>query len=255
MNKKQYVKVVSQERLTDDIYSLVIEDGAIAEQACPGQFINLYTSDPSRLLPRPISICDVEGDTVRMVYRTVGEGTKQFSTLRAGDEIAVMGPIGNGYEMCCAHPVLMGGGIGIPPMLYLCKRLAAAGVTDISVILGYRDETFLLSEFEKCAKVYISSDSGRVGVHGTVIDAAREFGLTGDMICACGPKPMLKAVKAYAEEVSVRAQISLEERMACGVGACLACVTETTDIDGHSNVRNKRICVDGPVFYAEEVVL
>ena len=151
----------------------------------------------------------------------------------------------------------MGGGIGIPPMLCLAKELAAKGLQkeDISVILGYRNDTFLLDEFEEISTVYISSDSGNVGLKGNVLDALKHYNVTGDMIYACGPKPMLRAVQQYSKESGISAQISLEERMACGIGACLACVTKTTEVDEHSQVKNKRICVDGPVFYAEEVEL
>lgn len=252
-------EIISQEHLTEDIYSMWIQASGLAENARPGQFVSLYTNDPSKLLPRPISICEVdrEKDALRLVYRTVGEGTKQFSKLVSGDKIRLTGTTGNGYEVFSEHPVLLGGGIGIPPMLELAKEFSRRGVSkeDISVILGYRDETFLLEEFEKVATVYISSDSGSVGIKGNVIDAAEHFGVKGDALYSCGPKPMLRAVKNYSEKLGVPAYISLEERMACGIGACLACVTNTTEVDGHSKVKNKRICVDGPVFDAGEVEL
>jgi dihydroorotate dehydrogenase electron transfer subunit len=151
----------------------------------------------------------------------------------------------------------MGGGIGIPPMLQLAKELSQNGIAkeNISVVLGFRDDTFLLNEFKKIATVYISIDTGNVGIKGNVIDATKEYGITGDAIYACGPKPMLRAIKEYAYEKDIPAYISLEERMACGIGACLACVCNTIDKDEHSQVNNARICVDGPVFKADEVVL
>ena len=117
------------------------------------------------------------------------------------------------------------------------------------------DSTFLVPDFEKVSTVYISSMDGSVGTKGTVIDAANENDLAGDMIYSCGPMPMLRAVKTFAKEKGIRAQLSLEERMACGIGACLACVCNTTEKDEHSQVNNKRVCVDGPVFWAEEVEL
>ena len=256
---KSRVDIVSNDKIAEDIYSMVISSPEMAGAAHSGQFASLYTNDASKLLPRPISICDVDKDkgTIRFVYRIQGEGTRQFSEMCSGDSIDVVGPIGNGYDLGTKKAILMGGGIGIPPMLRLAKELSLAGLTkdDITIILGYRDETFLLEEFENYGTVYITSDSGAVGLKGNVIDAAREYDVTGDMIYACGPKPMLKAIKSYAQEKGIKAQISLEERMACGIGACLACVCQTTDVDEHSQVHNKRICVDGPVFYAEEVEL
>ena len=257
--KKITAEIIKQEFLIEDIYSMWIKCPSVAADAHSGQFLSLYSKDSSRLLPRPISICEIDKKvgSIRLVYRTVGAGTKEFSKLKKGDTIDIIGPIGNGYDLNCKRPVLMGGGIGIPPMLQLAKELSANGVSkeDMTVILGYRDSTFLLNEFKKLATVYISSDTGSIGTKGTVIDAANEHGVNGDMIMACGPKPMLRAVKAYAYEKDVDAQISLEERMACGIGACLACVCKTTEVDDHSKVYNKRICVDGPVFRVEEVEL
>ncbi|MCR5633434.1 MAG: dihydroorotate dehydrogenase electron transfer subunit [Eubacterium sp.] len=256
---EMYADITKQEHLVDDIFSMILRCPAISEVAHSGQFVSVYSKDSARLLPRPISICEVDkkAGTIRLVYRTVGAGTTEFSGYKKGDSLKVVGPIGNGYELNSSHPILMGGGIGIPPMLELAKEFSAKGLSknDISVILGYRDNTFLLNEFKKIATVYISSDSGSVGTKGTVIDAAKENVVTGDAIYACGPKPMLKAIKAYAYEKDVPAFISLEERMACGIGACLACVCKSVDVDDHSKVNNKRICVDGPVFNAEEVEL
>ena len=257
--KSIQAEIIKQDHLVDDIYSMYIKNKELTENAHSGQFVSLYSRDSARLLPRPISICEIDkkAGTLRLVYRTVGEGTKEFSTLRKGDSIKVVGPIGNGYELDYESPILMGGRIVIPPMLQLAKELSEKGVPKdkLTVILGFRDNTFLLNEFKKIATVYMSSDTGSVGVKGNVIDAANEYGVTGDKIYACGPKPMLRAIKAYAYEKDIDALISLEERMACGIGACLACVCKSVDIDDHSKVNNKRICVDGPVFHAEEVEL
>ena len=142
-------------------------------------------------------------------------------------------------------------------MLELAKEFAGQGLAkeDISVVLGFRDAAFLLDEFEKVATVYLTSDSGNTGIKGNVIDGIHQYDVKGDALYACGPKPMLRAVKAEADAKGIPAWISLEERMACGIGACLGCVTETKDVDDHSKVHNKRICKDGPVFNAEEVVL
>ena len=257
--KKYIGDIIKQENLSDDIYSMWIKCPSIAAESHSGQFVSLYSNDSSRLLPRPISICEVDkkGDSLRLVYRIVGAGTKEFSLLKKGDRISMVGPIGNGYELSASRPILMGGGIGIPPMLQLAKEFSGKGISkeNIVVILGYRDNTFLLNEFKKISTVYISSDTGSVGIKGNVIDAAREYGVEGDAIFACGPKPMLAAIKEYSYEKDIPAYISLEERMACGIGACLACVCNTVEKDEHSQVNNARICVDGPVFKADEVLL
>ena len=246
--------VVRQEQIGRDIYSMTVDCPEIADAAVPGQFASLFTGDNSRLLPRPISICDADDGKLRFVYRIAGEGTRIISGLKSGDKIRLLGPLGNGYTLKDGSAILMGGGIGIPPMLYLAKKLKSKGV-ELKIVLGYRDEEFLKAEFDDLGEVYVSSDTGFMGVKGTVIDAIREYNIDGDVIYACGPKPMLKAIKTFAQEKGTEAQLSLEERMACGIGACLACVCETTATDDHSKVNNARVCADGPVFDAKEVVL
>ncbi len=250
---KMTAKVVSQETLATDAYSLVLEAPEIASQAIAGQFVSVYTHDGSKMLPRPISLCgiDREAGTLRLVYRVVGFGTKEFSQLKAGDTVDILGPLGNGFMKSDKKAILIGGGIGIPPMLQLAKELDC----EKSVVLGYRDEIFLNEEFEPYAQVYMSSEDGQHGVKGNVIDAIKAYGVDGAVIYACGPTPMLRGIKVYAMEKGIECQISMEEKMACGVGACLACVCKTKDIDEHSQVHNRRICKDGPVFYAEEVEL
>ena len=257
--KKEQAKVLSQEMLADGIYSLWIETEA-ALTARPGQFVSVYTTDASILLPRSLSICEIdkEAKSLRLVYRVTGEktGTKQFSELKAGDFVPVIGPLGNGfpYEKAEGKKVfLMGGGIGVPPILELAKQMQCE---EKQIVVGYRDaHTFLKEEFEQNGTLYISTEDGSVGTKGNVMDAIREQSLDADIIFACGPTPMLRAIKAYAEEKKIECYISLEERMACGIGACLACVCKTKEKDAHSNVNNKRICKDGPVFLSTEVDL
>lgn len=258
--KKCMAVVASQEKITEGIYSMWLqfpEDYNIAGMAVPGQFISMYCGEGSRLLPRPISICEIEPAQrkLRVVYRVAGKGTEEFSGLEEGTQLPVMGPLGNGFTRKSGKAVLIGGGIGIPPMLALAKALKAEGA-EVNVVLGYRDgDLFLKKEFEPYADVYVSTEDGSVGTKGNVIDAIRENGLDADTIYACGPMPMLRGVKAYAAEKETEAQISLEERMACGIGACLGCVCNSTDVDSHSHVHNKRVCKDGPVFNAEDVTL
>ena len=252
------VVITSMVKVTDGIYSMWIKDKDLACNAKPGQFVSLYCKEGSQLLPRPISICEIdrENETLRLVYRVVGKGTKEFSKMNAGDTIRVMGPLGNGfpYEKAEGKKVfLMGGGIGVPPILELAKQMQCE---EKRIVVGYRDaHTFLKEEFEQNGTLYISTEDGSVGTKGNVMDAIREQSLDADIIFACGPTPMLRAIKAYAEEKKIECYISLEERMACGIGACLACVCKTKEKDAHSNVNNKRICKDGPVFLSTEVDL
>ena len=181
-------------------------------------------------------------------------GTESFSRLHKNVTLEVLGPLGNGFPLDEAkgkRVFLMGGGIGVPPMLETMKQLDA----EKTAILGYRDELFLNDEFEKNGKVYIATEDGSAGTKGNVMDAIRENQLEADVIFACGPKPMLRAIKAYALEKGIPCWISMEERMACGVGACLGCVCQSTEVDGHSHVHNKRVCKDGPVFLSTEVEL
>lgn len=255
--KKEQAVVISQEQLADGIYSMWIRTEA-SRTAKPGQFLSLYTNDGTKLLPRPISICeiDAENGSLRVLYRVTGEhtGTESFSRMKAGDTIPVIGPLGNGFplERAAGKKVfLMGGGIGVPPILELAKQLECE---EKQILAGYRDQqTFLKEEFEQNGTLYISTEDGSVGTKGNVMDAIRENGLKADIIYACGPTPMLRAIKQYAEEQNIECYISLEERMACGIGACLACVCKSKEKDHHSNVNNKRICKDGPVFLSTEV--
>lgn len=251
--RKEEAVIISQECLCAGVYSMWIET-AIAKEAIPGQFISVYTKDASKLLPRPISICETEDDKIRIVYRTVGEGTKEFSSYSKGDTVTILGPLGNGFlDTDYERPLLIGGGIGIPPMLGLAKKLTGKK----SIVAGYRNakETFLASELKDAGTLYVATDDGSLGTNGTVIDAIWENQIDADVIFACGPKPMLKAVKEYAMLKGIKAYISMEERMACGIGACLGCVCKSSKKDDHSQVKNKRVCKDGPVFEASEVEL
>ena len=254
--KKENAVVVSQEQLSNGIFSMWLQTEAAAS-AKPGQFISMYTVDGTKLLPRPISICEInkEAGQLRVVYRVTGEntGTKQFSQMKAGDVIPVIGPLGNGFPLEKAEgkkAFLMGGGIGVPPILELAKQLNC----EKQIVVGYRDaDTFLREQFEANGTVYISTEDGSVGTKGNVMNAIAENNLSADIIYACGPTPMLRAIKNYAEANGIECYISLEERMACGIGACLACVCKSKEKDHHTHVHNKRICKEGPVFLSTEV--
>ena len=206
-------------------------------------------------MPRPISLCEIDKEKgqLRLVFRVVGYGTDEFSHMKAGEEITVLGPLGNGFPLEEKEAVLIGGGIGIPPMLQLAKELPGK----VTVVVGCRDaDTFLMKELEEAAdQVVVATEDGSLGTKGNVIDAIREQGVKGEILYSCGPTPMLRGVKTLGEEWGVPAWISMEEKMACGIGACLACVCQSKEVDDHSKVHNKRICKDGPVFLAEEIEL
>lgn len=246
--------VSSQEALAHDIYSMVITTEQIAKEAKPGQFISVYSRDGASLLPRPISICEIDGNRLRIVYRVAGKGTKEFSGYRPGDQVRIMGPLGNGFPLEAAEgkkALIIGGGIGIFPLLELAKGLKGRK----EIVLGYREHVFMKEAFEAWGPVSVATEDGSQGTKGNVLDAVREKGIEADVIYACGPTPMLKGIQSFAAERNLEAWISLEERMACGIGACLGCVCKSREVDHHTNVHNKRICKDGPVFRGEEVEL
>ena len=251
---KEQAVIISQEEIAPAIYSLWIKTDKIAQYAKAGQFISIYCDDGSRLLPRPISICEIDKEdcALHLVYRIAGAGTEEFSQKQTGDHLSVMGPLGNGFPLKSKKAFLIGGGIGIPPILELAKQLNC----EKQIVLGYRNsDMFLLDEFKKQGEVYIATEDGSVGTKGNVLDAIRENALDAEVIYACGPTPMLRALKNYAAENNIECWISMEEKMACGIGACLACVCKSKEVDGHTNVHNKRVCKDGPVFLATEVEL
>ncbi len=271
MKRKEIALVKEQKQLTAEIFSLRLAV-SFAGEVKAGQFVSLFSSDGRRLLPRPISICeaDAEEGSIRVVYRVAGKGTEEFSRLENGERIAVMGPLGNGFpldEAAGKRLLLVGGGIGIPPMLAAAKALK--GRAKLRAALGYRTkDTYLLEEMKEqlgSGLLAVSTDDGSLGVKGTVLDAISALeGSCGsadgeeavaDILFACGPKVMLRAVKDYSAARGISCYVSMEERMACGIGVCLGCVCRTTEPDGHSLVKNARVCADGPVFSAEEVDL
>ncbi len=261
---KKEARVISQRMLSEGIYDLWLET-PIAKDVKAGQFVGVYPVNKATLLPRPISICEVdeERSAIRLVYRVVGSGTAEFALYQPEDYIMILGPLGNGFPLEKAagkRAVVIGGGIGVPPLLETSKRLSLGKECEkpasVSAVMGYRNsDTFLTDEFEKYADLYIASEDGSVGTKGNVIDALKAEKVPCDVIFACGPMPMLRGIKKYAEETGVKAYLSLEERMACGVGACLGCICKTKKVDEHSHVNNARICTDGPVFDADDLDL
>lgn len=249
MKAVEMAKVLSIDFISDSICDLKLKCPEIAKEAKAGQFVEVYPDNGVNLLSRPISICQIEKEegSLRLVFQIVGKGTKLFSELKAGDEIRVLGPCGNGYTLGSGKSVLVGGGIGVPPLLETCRQLDGEKV----VVLGFRSGSFLTEEFEKLgAKVYVATDDGSVGFKGNVVDLLKAENIKGDMIYSCGPKIMLKFLSVYAEENNIPCQVSMEERMACGIGACVGCVVQIKENDGWTY---KKVCKDGPVFDSKEV--
>ncbi len=251
-------EIISVREISRDIYSMWVQAPEIAREAGPGQFVSLYCRDRDKLLPRPISLCEIDRDQgrLRLVFRLVGAGTREFSRMRPGEEICVLGPLGNGFPMDfvpSGRALLIGGGIGIPPLLQAAKELAVP----VTAVVGYRSkDTFLREELESAAdSVVIATEDGSIGIRGNVIDALRESGTEGTVIFSCGPIPMLRGVKDWGLEKNIPAFLSMEEKMACGLGACLACVCDSPEVDDHSMVKNKRVCKDGPVFLSTDIEL
>jgi len=254
---KESAKILSQTCLAEDIYSIWLET-EIGKTAVPGQFVSLYTRDRSKLLPRPISICEIrkEENAIRLVYRVTGQdtGTKQLSSLAASDQIEVMGPLGNGFDVKAGvqkKVLLIGGGIGIPPMLALAKELSEKAT--VEMMMGYRNELFLSQELKEYGILHLTTDDGSAGIKGHVLQGIEALNLLPEVIYACGPTPMLQGVKKFALGKNIPCYLSLEEKMACGIGACLACVCRSKEVDEYSQGYTKRICKDGPVFLATEV--
>lgn len=249
MKSIEIAKVISINFITDVICDLKLSCPVIAKEAMAGQFVEVYPDNGINLLSRPISICEInkEEGILRLVFQIVGKGTKLFSELKFGDEVRLLGPCGNGYTLSEGKSVLVGGGIGVPPLIETCKQLKGKKI----VVLGFRSGSFLVEEFEKLgAKVYVATDDGSVGFKGNVVDLLRAEGIKGDMIYSCGPKIMLKFLSMYAEENNIPCQVSMEERMACGIGACVGCVVQIKDGEGWAY---KKVCKDGPVFDSREV--
>ena len=240
--KQSIFTIVSNEALTDVVYKMVLEGDTSAITNC-GQFVDLRL--PEKYLRRPISVCDYDETTLTLIYKVVGSGTEIMASLPVGTKLDVLTGLGNGYDLSAAgeRPVLLGGGVGVPPMYLLAKRLVEAGKTP-TVILGFNKESEVFYEDEFRAlgcKTVVTTVDGSYGVKGFVTDALKDVDYTH--FFTCGPEPMLKAVYRAS---NTSGQMSFEERMGCGFGACMGCSCQT--LTGY-----KRICKDGPVMWKEEI--
>lgn len=259
MIKNEICTVVEQKEIAENIMELTLTGELVSEMNEPGQFVHIKVSDSAvPLLRRPISICRINQDrkTFTMIYRAEGEGTKLLGKKTAGETVDILGPLGNGFpvEECKLGEtaLLVGGGIGVPPLYELANRLVAKGVKIIAV-LGFQTESvaFYEEKFASLGDTYIATVDGSRGTQGFVTDVIFQEKLEFDVLYSCGPTPMLKNLEKTFPDKKVF--ISLEERMGCGIGACFACVCHTAD--DPTGFSYKKVCTDGPVFKTGEVVL
>jgi len=241
MYKQDLFKIISNDKIAKDVYKMTLQ-GDTQYITAPGQFVNIKLD--GKFLRRPISVCDCEGDKLTIIYKVVGEGTQQMSELAVGTVLDVITGLGNGYDISKSKkPLLIGGGVGVPPMYLLCRKLVEDGQQP-TVILGFntKEEIFYEDEFRKLGvDVRVTTVDGSYGIKGFVTDA---FPSEYDYFYTCGPMPMFRAIEAKAV---TSGQYSFEERMGCGFGACMGCSCKT-------KYGSKRICKDGPVLVREEII-
>ena len=241
--KQGFFTIKENKALTSSVYRMVLK-GDTEEITAPGQFVNILLD--GLYLRRPISVCDRVEGSLTIVSKVVGTGTEKMSTLKTGDVLDVLTGLGNGYDLSAAgdKPLLLGGGVGVPPMYLLAKDLIAEG-KQVSVVLGFniKSEIFYEEEFRKLGcDVTVTTVDGSYGTRGFVTDAMKNIDYS--YFYTCGPEPMLKAIWKAA---ATSGQLSFEERMGCGFGACMGCSCKTL-------TGNKRICKDGPVLRKEEIL-
>ena len=241
--KQSIFKITSNEKIARDIFKMTLAGDTSAITA-PGQFVNIKLD--GFFLRRPISVCDCVGENLTLIYKTVGNGTEQMSRMKNGDELDLLTGLGNGYntEASGDSPLLVGGGVGVPPMYMLCKKLVAEG-KKVTVVLGFnsKDDVFYEDEFRALgADVHITTADGTYGTKGFVTDVIKNLQYT--FFYTCGPEPMFRAMHKM---MKTPGQYSFEERMGCGFGACMGCSCKTL-------TGNKRICKEGPVMESEEII-
>lgn len=246
--------VVSQNQLTPTIYELTLQGSLVQYINDPGQFVHVMIPDDSCVLRRPISITSYnkEKDILRLIYRCVGKGTDILRQLSCGDQLTVFGPLGHGFPLKHKeYALLIGGGVGVPPLYELACQLKAQG-TEVTMIMGVstKDELFYKEQFETIATVHIATDDGTYGFHGHIGELLSTLDVSNyDIVYSCGPAVMLRCVAQHFHD-KAEVYTSLEERMACGIGACYGCVVKKKDGTGQL-----KVCSDGPVFLASEVEL
>jgi dihydroorotate dehydrogenase electron transfer subunit len=257
MIKREQMKIVHHAQIAKNIYAITLTGHLVEKMNEPGQFVHVkVTSQADPLLRRPLSLCRIDQGAreCTLIYRKEGIGTTLLSEKRPGETVDVLGPLGNGFPLDAAEKgqraLLVGGGIGVPPLYELAKRLVEREVV-VTSVLGFqtKEVVFYEREFAEFGETYIATVDGSYGTKGFVTDVIHERAISFDVLYACGPKPMLKALEQAFPHKEV--YLSLEERMGCGIGACFACVCRVPG----SETAYKKVCCDGPVFKAGEVVL
>ncbi len=246
-------KIVKKANLCGTIYDITVESEYLAQASRAGQFVHIDCGDEF-VLRRPISICEVQEHGIRFIFDVRGKGTKRLSEKQPGDTLDILGPLGNGFSIRKEKALILGGGIGVYPLLELAKQVA---VCDVSLGFRTRELITLEEEFKPlCNHLFIATDDGSYGFHGNALQAVKEQLERGDYeaVYACGPLPMLKALKQITDNYGIFCQISMEERMGCGIGACLCCNIKVED-EGEEGFKHLHVCKDGPVFNAKEVIL
>lgn len=244
---QEEMRVVKQTSIARNIYEIVLEGGITKNMTKPGQFVHMRVGNSSEfMLRRPISICSVDqqAQTLTCLYRAEGKGTTHLSQLKSGDTVDILAPLGNGFPVEAAQEtaLLIGGGIGVPPLYELSKQLNARGIKTIHV-LGFQsaEDIFYIKQFEALGTTHVATVDGTYGTKGFVTDVVNAIPVDYDTFYTCGPIVMIKAIQETLPNTP--GYVSLEERMGCGIGACYACVCETDNEDGYV-----KICTDGPVF-------
>ena len=259
---KKYIEseILFCEKVNEHIYKMVFNCPEIAREAQMGQFINVYLDKGEMILPRPISIQDVDKqkDALSIMYQVVGKGTEYMASVEAGKKLNIAGPLGNGFAYKNYKKLaLIGGGIGVPPMYYSAKAIKEKHPdAEIKAFIGFRSAAYavLEAEFKSIGvDVTVATDDGSNGFQGNALGVFKESDFSAEAIFACGPSAMLKFVAAYAEEKNIECQVSMEERMACGIGACVGCAVAIKK-DCEKGFEYKKVCKDGPVFDAREVL-
>ena len=255
-------KIITNRDIAPDIFSMTVHAPEVAGTAKAGQFAMIYLNSGELLLPRPISICDAGAHHVTFVYQVVGKGTAAMARMPAGGAVKLLAPLGKGFFTCestARSPLqkvaLVGGGIGAPPLLLLAKTLKNQGA-NVDIYLGFRTNPILIDEFESIAdRLYIATEDGSVGHKGNILEVVGAQALRPHLppnasgyneYLACGPRPMLNALTRYAHSQNTPCQLSMEERMACGLGTCVGCVLEVAGA-------YQKICTEGPVFYSDSI--
>ena len=253
-------KIISNNKISDKIYKMTLSCPEIAKHAEMGQFLNIYLDKGEMILPRPISIQDVdkEAGALNIMYLIVGQGTAYMAGLPVGYELNITGPLGHGFSYDgCEKLALIGGGIGVPPLYYAARQVLRQNPNaEIRAYIGFRDKDFVILEEELCAlgvKVIVTTDDGSYGAKGNALQAFINDGFAADCIFTCGPQGMLRAVAEHSIGANIPCQVSMEERMGCGIGACVVCAIAIKNLKD-DDFTYKRVCMDGPVFDAKEVV-